>query len=81
MYQEGDWVVDKDTGRVGILKRKTWCEVSIRFKNAVSIRYPEAVELAQLDIRNEDIADMIELALITKDKAWFDELTARMHKS
>jgi hypothetical protein len=78
-YAEGDWVVDIDTGRVGILAKKHWCEVAIRFgKSAVSIRYPEAVELAPLDIRNEDLLAMQHLAVNSGDREWFCELGKRM---
>jgi hypothetical protein len=78
MYSEGDWIIEKDTGRVGIVCKKSWCEVSIRFGKAVALRYPEDIELAPLDIKQEDIADMIELSLWTKDKEWFNDLTARL---
>jgi hypothetical protein len=78
-YSEGDWVVDIDTGRVGILSRKHWCEVAIRFgKSAVAVRYPEAVELAPLDIRKEDLLAMQHMAVETGDKEWFQELAERM---
>lgn len=75
MYSEGDWIIEKDTGRVGRVCRKSWCEVSVRFGNAVALRYPEDLELAPLEVQEEDIADMIELALATKDKCWFEELS------
>jgi hypothetical protein len=78
-YAEGDWVVDIDTGRVGILSRKHWCEVAIRFgKSAVAVRYPEAVELAPLDIQNEDLLAMQHLAVEMNDKEWFIELGERL---
>jgi hypothetical protein len=78
-YGEGDWVVEIDTGRVGILRRKNWCEVSVRFGKAVALRYPEQVELAPLDIREDDIAAMIDLALATNDEEWFMDLTGRIN--
>jgi hypothetical protein len=78
-YSEGDWIVDIDTGRVGILAKKHWCEVAIRFgKSAVAIRYPDAVELAPLDIRAEDLIAMQHLAVDTGDFKWFRELGKRL---
>jgi hypothetical protein len=77
-YAVGEWVVEKSTGRVGILKNKNWCEVSVRFGNAVAIRYPDEVELAPLDIRKEDLLAMQHLAVETGDYQWFCDLGERL---
>jgi hypothetical protein len=78
MYQEGDWVKEKETGRVGILRRKYWNAATILYGNAIALRYPDQIELASLDLRSDDLRDMVELALITNDKAWFEELTCKL---
>jgi hypothetical protein len=78
MYSEGDWVVEKNTGRVGILRRKHWCEVTVRFGDATAIRHPEEVELAPLDIRKEDILDLQCLTVTLDQREWFEELSERL---
>jgi hypothetical protein len=77
-YAVGDWVREKNTGRVGILKNKKWCEVSVRFGNAVAIRYPDEVELAPLDIKIEDLLSMQHVAVDMGDYEWFCELGKRL---
>jgi hypothetical protein len=77
-YQVGDWVIERDTGRVGICVNKKWCEVSVRFGNARALRYPEELELAPLDIREEDLLTMQHLAVEIKDFTWFKEIGARL---
>jgi hypothetical protein len=77
-YAEGDWVMETYTGRVGILVKKNWAELSIRFGKAVAMRHPDMVELAPLDIRQDDLIAMQHLAVETGDKEWFTELSERM---
>jgi hypothetical protein len=77
-YAEGDWVMETYTGRVGILIKKNCCEVSIRFGKAAAMRYPEMVELAPLDIRQDDLIAMQHLAVEIGDKEWFTDLGNRM---
>jgi hypothetical protein len=78
-YDDGDWVVDKFSGAVGTVVKKHWTAVLVRFNGVVVYRYPDLLEAAPLDIQQEDIQDMIELALLTGDKEWFMELTERMN--
>ncbi|MBO0961994.1 hypothetical protein J1P26_20010 [Neobacillus sp. MM2021_6] len=78
MYRVGDWVVEKETGRIGILKNKTWCEVSIRFGQAVALRHPDQIELAPLDIHSVDILAMQHLAVDIGDRDWFMRLGERL---
>ncbi|MEH7093970.1 hypothetical protein [Neobacillus vireti] len=77
-YSEGDWVREIDTGRIGICKKKSWCEVSVRFGKAAALRYPEELELAPLDIQNEDLLAMQHLAVEIGDEQWFRELAQKM---
>jgi hypothetical protein len=77
--KKGDWVIEKATGRVGILKNLSWCEAGIRFgRSAAAIRYPDEIELAPLDIREEDILAMQHIAVEMNDKTWFEELGQRL---
>jgi hypothetical protein len=76
-YQSGDWIVEKDTGRVGIVAKKHWAEVAIYFENAVALRHHDQIELAPLDIQEEDILALQHLAVDTGDEKWFSELAER----
>jgi hypothetical protein len=77
----GDWVMEMETKRVGILIQRQWHTVSIRFGNASAIRHPDLVELAPLDIREDDLLAMQHLAVSTGDRGWFDELGGRLKVS
>jgi hypothetical protein len=74
MYQEGDSVIEKDTGRIGILYKKSWSHVVVRFGPYNTLRYPDMIERAPLDIREEDIISMQHLAVETDDRERFEEL-------
>jgi hypothetical protein len=77
----GDWVMEMETMRVGVLKQIGLFTVSIRFGNASAIKHPALVKLAPLDIREDDLLAMQHLAVSTSDKAWFDELGGRLNVS
>jgi hypothetical protein len=77
----GDWVVEMETKRVGILKQIGLLTVSIRFGNAAAIRHPDLVKLAPLDFREDDLLAMQHLAVGTGDRDWFDELGGRLKLS
>jgi hypothetical protein len=78
MYKVGDWVVEKDTGRIGILAKKQWAEVAVRFGKTVELRYHDQIELAPLDILDVDLLAMQHLAVEINDKQWFVELGERL---
>jgi hypothetical protein len=77
MYQPGDWVMEKGTGRIGILRKKHWSEVTVQFGNAIALRYHDQIELAPLDIQESDLLAMQHLAVEMKDKEWFEEIKER----
>lgn len=78
MFKEGDWIIDKKYGGVvGTVSNVFLDGVTARFGNMAVIRTFENIELAPLDIKPEDVASMIDLALLTKDHEWFSELTRR----
>jgi hypothetical protein len=79
--EPGDWVIEMETKRVGILKQIGLLTISIRFGNASAIRHPDLVELAPLDIREADLLAMQHLAVSTSDRDWFDELGGRLNVS
>jgi hypothetical protein len=79
MYQVGDWVVEKNTGRIGTVAKKHWSEVAVHFGKAVALRYHDQIELAPLDIQAEDLLAMQHLAVDINDKQWFVELGERLN--
>jgi hypothetical protein len=79
--EPGDWVIEMETKRVGILKRIGLLTISIRFGNASAIKHPALVKLAPLDIREDDLLAMQHLAVSTGDRGWFDELGGRLNVS
>jgi hypothetical protein len=80
-YSDGDWVIDKLSGSIGTVMKSHWTAVLVKFDKALVYRYPELLEAAPLDIQQEDIQEMIEIALMTGDKEWFMQLTDRMKES
>lgn len=79
MYREGSWIIDKKYGGdVGTVSNVFLDGVTARFGNRVAIRTFEDIELAPLNIQQEDMAAMIDLALATNDKDWFSELVKKM---
>jgi hypothetical protein len=78
MYQEGDWVVTPANNKVGILIKKHWTGVVVDFGESVCLLHPDLVELAPLDIREDDLLAQQVLAVNTDAKAWFGELASRL---
>jgi uncharacterized protein YpiB (UPF0302 family) len=78
MYREGDWVVEIATGRVGYVVKKYWCEVMVKFGRKTEIVYPEMMELAPMELQQEDLLEMQRLAVDTGDKEWFYSLSQRL---
>jgi hypothetical protein len=58
MYNDGDWVVEVATGRIGYVLKKYWCEVRVKFGRKTEIVYPEMIELAPMDLQQEDFLDI-----------------------
>lgn len=78
MYTEGQWIIDKKYKLLGTVTRVFPDGVTVRYGGLAAIRHNDHVEPAPLDIQQEDIASMIDLALATKDEQWFTELTQRL---
>jgi hypothetical protein len=75
--REGDWILDKDTGRLGNVIKVFSYGVTARFDGMTATRKYEEIELAPLDMQAEDVKEMLDLALQTKDEEWFRELTSK----
>lgn len=89
--KQGDWVTNEEgylffieecntvIARIGCFVKKTEdSEIEIE-KN---IAYPEELTLAGLEgYSEEEITFLINLALDTNDKKWFDELIARLENN
>lgn len=86
----GDWVINEEgylffieecntvIARIGCFVKKTEdSEIEIE-KN---VAYPEDLRIAELEgYSEEEITFLINLALDTNDKQWFDELTSRLQQ-
>ncbi|MBT2727864.1 hypothetical protein J7E63_13035 [Bacillus sp. ISL-75] len=77
-YREGDWIIDKIHGLTGVVLRVFSDGVSARFGTMTAIRSNHNIELAPLDIRNDDLLVMQHLAVDTGDYDWFCKIGERM---
>lgn len=77
---KGAWIIDKKYGEIGTVSNVFEDGVTARFGNRVAIKTFQEVELAPMDIREEDYASLIDLALATNDREWFTSLTKRMNE-
>lgn len=77
-HERGDWILDKDNGRLGNVIRVFSEWVSAKFGGMTAIKKFEEIELAPVDIHAEDVNEMLEIALQTKDEEWFRELISKL---
>lgn len=76
--QEGSWVIDLFYKELGTVLRMFPESVSAKFGKRTSLRTKQQVKMAPLDIQQEDLKDMMELALMTKDFDWAREISKQM---
>lgn len=78
MYREGDWIIENVHGLLGQVIRVFPDGVTAHFGGMTAVRSNDNIEIAPLDIREEDILAMQHLAVETNDVEWFKELSKRM---
>jgi hypothetical protein len=85
----GDWVVSKGVlpngkkvSAVSIIieiKNNVYMTVGVKKYQGIGFILPkQAITPMKSSIIDEDIKAMVDLALATNDKKWFDELTAKL---
>jgi hypothetical protein len=78
MFKEGDWIIDKEHGLHGNVLRVFPDGVTARFGGMTAIRANHNIELAPIDIQDEDLLAMQHLAVEIGDYEWFCELGTRL---
>lgn len=78
MYKEGDWIIEKLYGLSGVVLRVFPDGVTARFGDMTALRANINIELAPLEILEEDLLSMQHLAVETGDYKWFCELGERI---
>jgi hypothetical protein len=78
MFKAGDWIIDKIRGSLGTVVCVYTDGVSAKFGRMSAMKANLDIELAPLDIRQDDVIAMQHLAVEIGDKEWFTELGNRM---
>jgi hypothetical protein len=79
MYKTGEWVVELETGKLGyILRVENGVYLKVRFGKSIVLRHDSEVHRVPTIIYKENYHTLIDLALATNDKEWFEELNERM---
>jgi hypothetical protein len=78
MFKAGDWIIDKINGSLGTVVCVYTDGVTAKFGRMSAIKENSKIELAPLDIRQDDLIVMQHMAVETKDKEWFKDLGNRM---
>ncbi|MCD4838144.1 IDEAL domain-containing protein [Neobacillus sedimentimangrovi] len=78
MYREGDWIIDKKYKRLGRVSTVFSDGITAKIGGMTALRSFDQVDPAPLDIQQEDIKAMIDLALDTNDQKWFMELSEQL---
>jgi hypothetical protein len=74
----GEWVYETETGQLGTIRKIEGPYVTILVKDAVILRYIGDLRKSPVVLYQADIKALIELALQTKDKEWFTELSKQL---
>lgn len=78
MFKEGDWIIERAYKLLGTVLKVWPTGVTAKFGEMTAIRSFEHIQLAPLDIQEEDLLAMQHLAVNTGDYQWFCEISERI---